>query len=58
MLQDEKTNSILEALNVLKSWNESWSPKVVLVDNYEEEINALEAAFPGEQLARNFQPMK
>ncbi|XP_066925584.1 uncharacterized protein [Clytia hemisphaerica] len=45
VIQDETTVSIKEALAIVKSWNEKWSPKVFLVDNCEEEIQALEALF-------------
>ena len=44
-IQYETTTSITEALNVIKSWNESWSPKMFMVDNCSEEINAIENIF-------------
>ena len=45
--QDENTATITEALNILKSWNASWNPKCFMVDNCEEEINAIQTTFPG-----------
>ena len=44
-IQYETTTSITEALNVIKSWNESWNPKIFMVDNCSEEINAIENIF-------------
>jgi len=43
--QDETTASITEALDILKGWNKNWNSKVFLVDNCEEEIQALESLF-------------
>ena len=46
-VQDETTEAISEALSVLKNWNPRWKPKFFMVDNCEEEINAIESHFPG-----------
>ena len=46
-IQDETANAILEGLQKLKEWNPEWSPKVMLVDYCEEEIQALQTLFPG-----------
>ena len=46
-IQDETTKSIKEALHVLKKWNASWNPKMFMVDNCDEEIDAIEILFPG-----------
>ena len=46
-IQDETTESIKEALHVLKKWNASWNPKMFMVDNCDEEIDAIEILFPG-----------
>ena len=45
--QDQTTESIKEALHVLKKWIASWSPKMFMVDNCDEEIDAIEILFPG-----------
>ena len=46
--QDEKTDSILEALEIIKGWNPTWNPKFFMTDYCEEEISALERTFKGE----------
>jgi len=43
--QFEDSSSISEALEVIKLWNESWSPKSFMVDFSEAEINALELPY-------------
>lgn len=45
--QDEKSETIMEALLVIKSWNKIWKPKCFMMDNCEAEINAVENIFPG-----------
>ena len=47
VVQDETTESISEALSVLKEWNPDWQPKNFMTDLCEEEINSLESVFPG-----------
>ena len=46
-IQDETTESIKEALNVLEKWNASWNPKMFMIGNCDEEIDAIEILFPG-----------
>ena len=45
-IQDETTAAMREALSVFKSWNPDWQPKSFMVDNCEEEINAIGHHFP------------
>ena len=45
--QDEKTDSIRDALNILKTWNPEWKPTCFMTDYCNEEINALESIFTG-----------
>ena len=45
IVQSEDTDSILEALNIVKQWNPTWSPSYFLCDYSEAEIGALEQAF-------------
>ena len=47
-IQDETTSSIMEALSVVQSWNSSWNPHLFMTDNCEEEIQVIEAIFPGD----------
>ncbi len=47
VVQDETTESIMEALSILKQWNPGWRPQNFMTDLCEEEINALESIFPG-----------
>ena len=41
VVQDETGPSINEALTLIKSWNPDWDPLVFIVDNCNQEINAL-----------------
>ena len=45
IVQSETTEQILEALNILKSWNKDWKPAFFLCDYSEAEISAIEQAF-------------
>ena len=45
--EGEGTENIMSALKKLKSWNPDWSPLYSMVDCCSEEINAIEALFPG-----------
>ena len=45
--QSETAEHILEALLILKSWNQDWQPKFFMSDYSEVEHDALEQAFPG-----------
>jgi hypothetical protein len=47
VIQDETTESIMEALSIIKQWNPGWKPCNFMTDHCEEEINALESLFPG-----------
>ena len=52
-MQDETIDAISEAAAILKSWNNKWKPLVFMVDNCEEEINAIEEHFPGSNINPN-----
>ena len=41
------TDSVKEALSVIKKWNPDWAPKHFKVDYAEEEISAVEDLLPG-----------
>ncbi|XP_076084457.1 uncharacterized protein LOC143055206 [Mytilus galloprovincialis] len=43
--EKESTVSLIEALNILKSWNPKWKPEFFMCDYAEEKINALETVF-------------
>ena len=45
--QSETAEHILEALLILKSWNQDWQLKFFMSDYSEAEHDALEQAFPG-----------
>ena len=47
VIQQEDINSIKEALDILRGWNPEWMPKNFMVDFADEEIQAIEATFPG-----------
>ena len=47
VLQDESTDSIKEALQVIKEWNPDWRPSFFMTDFCGEEIHAVEETFPG-----------
>ena len=42
----EDADSISEALGMLLSWNTSWSPRNVMCDFFDAEINAIKIVFP------------
>ena len=44
--QDETSEILVEALSVIKLWNQNWNPIYFMVDNCEEEITAIETLFP------------
>ena len=46
-VQDETTDAISKAVEILKSWNNKWKPLAFMVDNCDEEINAIQEHFPG-----------
>jgi MULE transposase domain/Amyotrophic lateral sclerosis 2 chromosomal region candidate gene 8 len=46
--QFEDRRSIVEALNIIVSWNPDWSPQSFMVDFCEAEIRALEEIFAGD----------
>ncbi|KAK3755969.1 hypothetical protein QZH41_016829, partial [Actinostola sp. cb2023] len=46
IIQNESTDSIKEALGILKQWNPVWNPPFFMTDFSEEEITAVEETFP------------
>ncbi len=50
IIQEENTESVHEALSILREWNPSWHPKFFMCDYSEVEINAVEW---GKILVRN-----
>ena len=44
--QDENSKTITEALKIIKHWNPEWNSKCFMVDNCDEEINAIKNIFP------------
>ena len=47
IIQDESTDSIKEAIGIIKQWNPAWKPSFFMTDFCEEEITAVEETFPG-----------
>ena len=47
MLENENTESIKEALNIVKSWNQKWKPTHFVTDYDEREISAIKQVFNG-----------
>ena len=47
VIQSGTTDSIYEALSILKSWNPKWNPSYFMVDYSEEEMSAIGKLFPG-----------
>ena len=43
--QSESSNSVDEAISILKQWNPTWNPPVVLCDYSEAEMSAIKSAF-------------
>ena len=50
MVQQETSESISEALDILKLWNPKWDPKFFMVDYSSAEILSLETTFPDTQV--------
>ena len=48
--EGESTQNITEELNVIKTWNPNWSPMYLMTDYSDEEIEAIESAFPGRSI--------
>ena len=46
IVQSESCDYIKEALQILKTWNPNWHPKLFMTDYSEAEIGALEGSFP------------
>ena len=51
--EGESTDTITEALNVLKKWNPDLSPTFFMTDYSNEEINAIESLFKGNLFKKN-----
>ena len=47
VIQDERKDSIKEALEIIQSWNSTLHPTIFMTDFDEEEIHAIEETFPG-----------
>ena len=47
LTHNETTESIAEALGVLREWNPGWNPGYFFTDLCEQEINAVEGTFKG-----------
>ena len=50
IVESEDTQSLVEALTIIKGWNEEWDPSIFMCDYADEEINSLETVFPGNYL--------
>lgn len=48
--EDETSESIQEALQVLKTWNPDWCPNHIMLDYSEAEMNAVKAEFPSSKV--------
>jgi hypothetical protein len=46
-VQDECTDTLKEAIGILKRWNPTWKPKFFMTDCCQEEITAIEDVFEG-----------
>lgn len=46
IVEAERTENILEALQIIKSWNQSWDPKYSMLDYSQEEYQALHDLYP------------
>ena len=47
LIKGEITENIIAALAIIKEWNPGFNPLYAMVDCSTEEINALEALYPG-----------
>ena len=46
VVQSESKESILKAIEILKEWNSSWNPLLLMCEYSEAEMSAFESAFP------------
>ena len=46
IVQSESATNIIEALQLIMSWNPQWKPQFFITDCSEAEISALESCFP------------
>lgn len=46
ILETERTENILQALQIIKSWNQSWDPKYFMLDYSQQEYQALHDLYP------------
>lgn len=46
IVEAERTENILEALQIIKSWNQSWDPKYFMLDYSQQEYQALHDLYP------------
>ena len=54
VMQDEITASIAEPLHIIRGWCPEWNAKYFMVDNCDEEVNAIESVFPGKAVSFKF----
>jgi hypothetical protein len=47
VIESETKQAITEALNIIKDWNQSFQPSFCMTDYCTEEMDSLEAVFPG-----------
>ena len=47
LIEGETTENIITALAIIKGWNPDFNPLYAMIDCSTEEINALEALYPG-----------
>lgn len=47
IIQDETTDSIKEAIQIIRTWNSEWNPRYFMTHFCEEEISAIEETFEG-----------
>ena len=50
IVEEARQGLIYEALAVLKEWNPSWLPANFLTDVAQEDLNAVQQAFPGQSM--------
>lgn len=46
IVEAERTENIFEALQIIKSWNQSWDPKYFMLDYSQQEYQAVHDLFP------------
>ena len=52
IIEEENSQSMTKAINILREWNPNWSPESLMMDNCAAELKAVKSCFPGNKITR------